>query len=107
MAYFFAVVLICLASTAIATQEKFGNGSSQMSDAEWYPLKNLKDWGHFNYSSYEARSSFVRSNGKIYDPLSFKGGKNDDYSMCSSLVSSPPVTDNPAGIAFHLSTEVA
>ena len=47
----------------------------------WSYTRSLKDWSHCNYSSRMdcAAVSVVRWDGKFYDPLSFKGVKNDSY----------------------------
>jgi hypothetical protein len=90
----FALVLSVFAATSTPTAE-FETAENEKPEEEesfrdlWYGdqasyeyfFKSLKDWSYYNYSSNvaHARNSYVRWDGKFYDPLSFRGGENDSY----------------------------
>ena len=66
----------------------------------------LNYWSYFNYSSFYARQSIVKWGGKVYDPLSFKGGENNQFGTYFPLASGAYINQAVA-VAFHLDREIA
>lgn len=67
------------------------DGSFQWQDPLYDDWMDAEDWSHYRYSSVESKAgySLVKYDGKLYDPLSFKGGFNDTYGMYNQLLDSP------------------
>lgn len=83
------IVVVGLILQSLASSIIHDDQAHRTREMEWYDEEidiygnGLQDWSFYNYSSKKgyARNSIVRWGGKIYDPLSFKGGENDVYGM--------------------------
>lgn len=83
------IVLVGLILQNLASSIIHDDQADRTPEGEWDDEEidiygnSLQDWSFYNYSSKKgyARNSIVRWGGKIYDPLSFKGGENDVYGM--------------------------